>query len=334
MNKIRPTRILYAINGTGKGHVSRATVLLPYLKQTAHVDILISGQRQPILLDYPITFTKKGLTFSYNKGAVDWLETIKKASVVGLIKDILSLDLSPYDLVLSDFEPIGAWAALIQKKNCISISHQTSFYSRHCPRPKNWWLHLIDELFLRYFAYAKKRIGFHYKPYSSFIFPSLIKKELITLTPNNHGPICVYLSSYSLQQQQHIFSQCTTHSFAIFHKDCTASVTQGNLTISPLSEHFKHHLLHAEGLITNSGFEGTSEALYLQKPLLSLPIRHQYEQYCNAAALKKEGATIAHNLTVDLVNHWLVHKKPPRPVTPCCLTTLLDTIDRLALDKD
>ena len=41
-------RILYAIQGTGNGHISRATALVPRLKERADVDVLISGVQSDI----------------------------------------------------------------------------------------------------------------------------------------------------------------------------------------------------------------------------------------------------------------------------------------------
>ncbi len=36
-------RILYAIQGTGNGHISRARDIIPYLQEKGAVDLLISG---------------------------------------------------------------------------------------------------------------------------------------------------------------------------------------------------------------------------------------------------------------------------------------------------
>ena len=36
-------KILYAIQGTGNGHVSRAREIIPFLRKYGNVDILISG---------------------------------------------------------------------------------------------------------------------------------------------------------------------------------------------------------------------------------------------------------------------------------------------------
>ena len=47
-----------------------------------------------------------------------------------------------------------------------------------------------------------------------------------------------------------------------------------------------------EGLFTGGGFEGPAEALFLGKKLLVAPMRFQYEQQCNAYALKQFGLPV------------------------------------------
>ncbi len=38
-------RILYAIQGTGNGHLTRAKEIIPMLQQKGELDILVSGMR-------------------------------------------------------------------------------------------------------------------------------------------------------------------------------------------------------------------------------------------------------------------------------------------------
>ena len=49
-------------------------------------------------------------------------------------------------------------------------------------------------------------------------------------------------------------------------------------------------------IITGAGFETPAEALYLGKKLMVIPIRGQYEQFCNAAALAKMGVPVLKTL--------------------------------------
>ena len=45
-------KVLYAIQGTGNGHISRAREVIPFLKQQCDLDILISGTQSDVQLPY------------------------------------------------------------------------------------------------------------------------------------------------------------------------------------------------------------------------------------------------------------------------------------------
>ena len=59
---------------------------------------------------------------------------------------------------------------------------------------------------------------------------------------------------------------------------------------------FNQSLIHCTGIITGGGFETPAEALHLGKKLMAIPIRGQYEQQCNAAALKEMGVSCQNNI--------------------------------------
>jgi len=61
-------KILYAIQGTGNGHISRARDIIPILSQKGQVDILISGIQSDVDLPYDIKYRFKGLSFILEKG--------------------------------------------------------------------------------------------------------------------------------------------------------------------------------------------------------------------------------------------------------------------------
>ena len=62
-------KILYAIQGTGNGHVSRARDIIPILKKNHEVDILISGLQADVDLPYDIKYRYNGLGFIFGKKA-------------------------------------------------------------------------------------------------------------------------------------------------------------------------------------------------------------------------------------------------------------------------
>ena len=129
-------KILYSIQGTGNGHISRAREIIPYLQQYGQLDLLLSGTSQEVKIPYLIKYNKKGIGYTFGKnGNVDVIDSIKKLSPLNFFKDIYRLPVNDYDLVISDFEPITSWACKIHKKDCVSMSHQASFLSPKSPRP-------------------------------------------------------------------------------------------------------------------------------------------------------------------------------------------------------
>ena len=310
-------KILYAINGTGLGHISRAKALIPYLKQHAEIELLISGKRTDLIFDHEIKYCFKGFTFVYDKGGVNWFKTIKNSNPISFVKDVLSLDISIYDAVLSDFEPISAWASILKKKKCINVSHQASFYSPNTPRPKPYFLYTFQEIFMRYFANTKDYIGIHYKSYDKNIINPLIKDDILKAKTKTLKHITVYLSAISVKKQINIFLKFPEHQFEVFHSKCKTQKKIKNITLSPLSESFKKSLINSSGYISQAGFESTSEALFLQKPLLAIPIKNQYEQKCNASALKELGASISKNLNFQTVDQWIHSKQRLKKNSSC-----------------
>ena len=60
-------KILYAIQGTGNGHISVAMELIPLLKNRVDVDILISGNQVELELPFDIKYEKKVLVLFLEK---------------------------------------------------------------------------------------------------------------------------------------------------------------------------------------------------------------------------------------------------------------------------
>jgi uncharacterized protein (TIGR00661 family) len=83
--------------------------------------------------------------------------------------------------------------------------------------------------------------------------------------------------------------------------------TDGNLTFRPRSnEGFVDDLRTARGVIAGGGFSLLSEAVYLGKPMLAIPLRGQFEQLMNARYLEREGYGIcAEEADADAVASFL-----------------------------
>jgi len=74
------------------------------------------------------------------------------------------------------------------------------------------------------------------------------------------------------------------------------------------SDDFLTSLASSNGVLCGAGFETPSEALFLGKPLLVVPMKGQFEQQCNAAALAQMGVTTMSGFaaqSVETLRTWL-----------------------------
>ena len=278
-------KILYAFNGTGYGHASRAMSILPLL-QHHEVDVMISGEMNPIDIGQHIKYRFKGFTFVYDNGKLDYWKTFRQLNIFQFIKDILSVPVQQYDLIISDFEPISAYAAKLRGIKSLSLSHHAAFLSEETPRPFN--VDRVAEWILKNYAPCKYNVGFHFKQYGDFILAPHIRSVIRDNKDKTErkGFILVYLSAYNVDELVELFEGYSNYQFVIFSPQVsTPTWNNSNIRIKPANpSDFMYALLQCDGVITGGGFETVAEALYLNKRVLTIPIKGQYEQECNATA--------------------------------------------------
>ncbi len=69
------------------------------------------------------------------------------------------------------------------------------------------------------------------------------------------------------------------------------------LLLEPISnEAFIQSMSSCAGILCGAGFETPAEALFLKKKLMVIPMKNQYEQHCNAAALKEMKVNVIKSL--------------------------------------
>jgi len=284
-------KILYAIQGTGNGHISRAREIVPLLQQYGDVDLLISGTQADVKLRQDISFQLHGFSFIFGKkGGVNHYETWKSMNLPRFITDMRKLPLKDYQLILNDFEPVTAWACKLRGIESVGLSHQASFQSPKVPKLKsvNW-----AQLVMNYYAPATHYVGFHFKAYDDFIHTPVIRSEIRNLKTSNLGHYTVYLPAIDDRILLPVLKQIPQVKWKVFSKHTKTSFTEANVSVCPINnEQFNTSLASCTGLLTGGGFEGPSEALFLGKKLLVVPMKFQYEQQCNACALEQLGLPV------------------------------------------
>lgn len=329
-------KILYAVQATGNGHISRAMELLPYLEKHGQVDIFLSGNNSNLHLDAPVKYRSKGLGLYYNcTGGLDYWQMVKGFQPLRLRQEIRDLPVEKYDLVLNDFEYITAAACARKKIPSVNFGHQASFQSAQTPRPAV--KSQAGEWILKNYARASRYLGLHFKNYDDFIFTPVIKKEILEAQPTDKGYITVYLPSWCEPQLLEIFSEFTELRFEIFCSQVKQAKNEGNIRLLPVDKKlFNQSLIHCSGIITGGGFETPAEAIHLGKKVMSIPIRSQYEQQCNAAALQEMGIRTLKKIDERFEMHlleWISNDKPVQidysRTIPQCLSYLFDLNSQL-----
>jgi uncharacterized protein (TIGR00661 family) len=304
--------ILYAIQGTGNGHLSRAVDIIPELKKYGNLDLFVSGAQAEVMLPYPVKYKSKGLSFYFGKsGGINFYKTFQRNSSREVIQEINDFPVEKYDLVVNDFEPISAWAARKKEIPIIGLSHQSALLSKKAPRPK-----LIDpfgEWLLRNYAPVKKYVGFHFEEYDKNIFTPVIRQAIRATRPQNDGHYTVYLPAYDDQKLVKLFLKLPNVRWHIFSKHTQTPYHVGRISVYPVSgQDFVESVVRSAGVLCGAGFETPAEVMYLNKKLLVVPMKSQYEQHCNAAALKKMGVQVLKKVkkrSLKKIEKWLEEGK-------------------------
>ena len=286
-------KVLYAIQGTGNGHLSRARDIIPILqKKDIELDILVSGTEADINIPYPITYQLKGLSFVFGKkGGVDVWKTYFKAKSMRLHKEINTLPIEKYDLVINDFEPVSAWACKLKKKPCVSLSHQAAVLASNVPKPKK--KDALGKLILKKYAPTTKHYGFHFQAYQDNVFTPVIRQDIRNAVCETGKHYTVYLPSYDDETIVKILSKISEVTWDVFSKHNKRSSVVKNVNIHPITnEAFIKSMATSKGVLCGGGFETPAEALFMKKKLMVIPMKGQYEQQCNVAALKNMGVPV------------------------------------------
>jgi len=322
-------KILFAIQGTGNGHLSRARDVYPELAKYGHVDVLISGIQADVDVPFPVKFTYYGLSFIFGRrGGVDLGATARKLKLFRLIRDIRQCPVQQYDIVISDFEPVSAWACRRRGKTCISLSHQCAVLHRGAPQPPS--SDMIGKLVLTHYAPVTHTYGFHFRAYGDDIFTPVIRREIRRAAVSNKGHYTVYLPAYDDDTIVAHLSQFTDTRWHVFSKHNAVPFAIGNITVNRIDNSaFIESMASAAGVLCGAGFEGPAEAMYLGKKLMVIPMKAQYEQQCNAAAAADMGATVIsrlHRKYYDTIRAWLTHGKPMQVTYPCQTAEIIEKI--------
>ncbi|MBI4451543.1 hypothetical protein HY642_06215 [Candidatus Woesearchaeota archaeon] len=293
-------RILYGVAGEGMGHAVRSAVVIQHL-QKKHEILAVAGNRAYEYLQPRVKHCRKiaSMNLAYSDGSVSTFRTFllniaRTPSYVHTLRKLRGLiaKFKP-DIIITDFEPFTSWLALCRSIPLIAVDNIQLCRLAKIRMPFRYWFQraktaLVARLIV---PNAQKFIitSFTEMPLTrnnAVLCPPILRGSICALKPAKGRNIMVYQTSPN-RKLLPILAQINHHFLVYGFPD---RGTQGNMTFKAFNEdEFYQDLASAKAVITNGGFTLVTEALALQKPILSIPIKKQFEQALTALELERTG---------------------------------------------
>jgi uncharacterized protein (TIGR00661 family) len=293
-------RILYGVNGQGAGHSTRSREVLAHLQAKGHEIHVASFDQglKNLAADFEVTEIY-GLRLSFAHNRVRYARTILKNlfTVPRARRSVRKLGQLAEDrgiqLVITDFEPITCHLAHKLRLPVVSIDNQHCLVYGEISYPRQYRKEaaaakMVSRLMTpRADAYLVT--SFFTPPAKNkrtFFFPPILRKEVLESATYDGDAVVVYVTSPAVELADVLKS--TRQRFICYGFNREGQ--DGNLWFKKSSqEGFLKDLREAKAVVANSGFSLISEALYLGKPYLAWPVKHQFEQVFNAYYVDKMG---------------------------------------------
>jgi uncharacterized protein (TIGR00661 family) len=298
--------VLYGVQGTGNGHISRALAMHAALQEFPDIDVtwLLSSRPREQGLGTIAEFEwRKGLSFVARNGRIDVIKTLREADLRQFWRDVNEFDFNGYDLVVSDYEPVISHAARKRGIPVTGIGHQYAFLHQIPRRGDNVAVNAL----MKNYAPVATPVGLHWHHFDQSILPPIVDlSHPADPEQVQHNKIIAYLPFENAEAICALLRQFGDYQFYVYHPNLKDHDT-GNLHLRAISRTgFKQDLFTSAGVITNAGFELISECLQWQKKIIAKPLQGQMEQLSNAAALEQLGyAKVIDSLDAAPIRQWL-----------------------------
>ncbi len=321
-------RILYGVTGEGMGHATRSKVTCEHLVGSGHeVKIVVSGRAHAFLAkSFPDVVEIKGLTIKYVDNRMDRDGTLARnvLAAPGLVANNVNTYFEKVakfapEAVITDFD---SFAYLFAKRHglpVLSIDNQ-QIISR-CKLGKFAKEGAkVDYQMTKAFVRAKLPACDHYVITTFFyppirpkyekettLVPPILRRPIIEARKKAHAGdhVLVYQTSASDTKLVEELNRVRSAKFVVY--GLRKNAKHGNCTLKEFSEDgFVEDLASARAVVANGGLSLIGEAVYLGKPIFSVPVRNQYEQMLNARYLEELGYGLgAEKLEADLLRLFL-----------------------------
>ena len=298
-------RVLYGVNGEGMGHATRSHVVIESLLGNHEVRVVASQAAFKYLKDrLPQVDEIMGPSFAMEQGEIRRWATVRQNLRMGpkelpeTVKHWLAMvDEWEPEVVVTDFEPLSGVYARLSRTPLVCVDN----------------IHMIDRC-----KHDKEIVGAEHADFAmaraitramvptagdylvlTFFKPPIMRGRTTLIAPivrpeieaagaEDGDHLVVYSSGdpHLLEALRSSGMRCLVYGMRGGPEEDTVD---GNLEFRPRSnEGFVHDLRTARAVVAGGGFSLMSEAVYLGKPMLAVPLHGQFEQLMNARYLERE----------------------------------------------
>ncbi|MEC7754196.1 glycosyltransferase family protein [Roseivirga sp. UBA1976] len=309
-------KVLFIVQGEGRGHMTQALALEKILSNANHqvtaIAVGTSNRRSiPKFVAQNTnanlkTFKSPNFYFDKNSKSVNLWKTVtfNLLSTPLFLRELIRLhkfrkEFKP-DLIVNFYDILGGlyFGLFRPTTQRVCIAHQylalhNSFPFAEGFKTQKWAFRLNNQLTA---IGSHKIIALSFRPLKSdspklIIAPPLLRKEVFSLTPTNGDYILAYVVNKGYAQEiiewHKENKKIKIHCFWDNKQLPDEWKPHKNLTFHYINDQkFLHLMAGCAGYASTAGFESICEAMYLNKPVLMVPVKGQYEQACNAQDAK------------------------------------------------
>jgi uncharacterized protein (TIGR00661 family) len=293
-------RVVYGVSGDGSGHSSRAQEMITHLDKLGHtVKVVSYGRGYRNLKDNFDVFETEGLLIASSDNRISKVKTFtanlqrlpRGHQKLNALRREIFKAFQP-DCVITDFEPMTAYLARHYRLPLITIDNQHGIRYMTYPCPKRlqkerrMTVNIIKAMVP--FPDVSLVTTFYYGEAindRTFFFPPILRKEVFAVQPSDGGHVLVYLTS-GFESYLRLLKSFAREQFRVYGYD--RDDQEGQIVYRPFSnDGFLQDLASCKAVMATAGFSLMTEAFYLRKPYLALPMRGQFEQELNAYLLAR-----------------------------------------------
>ncbi len=322
VKKIRRKKVVfYSVCGEGMGHAIRSGVIIDKIKEKYDVYIFSSDRAYEYLNSkFDNVYEIGGFNTVYINNKVNNLQTLANAirrnpTNMKIGYEILykkARKIRP-DVIVTDFEIYATSVAKLLSIPLISLDNIHMITQTKINYPLNKRVEMLKAkgVIKAYVVNPKFHIltSFFYPPIragkNAVIYPPVIREEILELKPEKGNHIIVYQTSKESVRLVRKLKALKDEQFIVY--GFNTNHTDGNLTYKEFNEdEFYEDLSTAKAVICNGGFTFISEAIYLKKPIYSVPAVGNFEQTLNGYYVQRLGYGEYHEvMSASRVKHFL-----------------------------